>query len=153
VSRKDLNAMTVEVDYVEISYSWVYGRTIVATHAGLADIENQEPYRVPKGVTISSASDTGSPGKVAMAIDVFKPGLGTLLETLGDDMSLVTLGVHVQIHGHTLGGTAVASNTFVYPINFCSGCMAGLVCCPGTEKEAPASFCIKGQEGPLPCSC
>jgi hypothetical protein len=154
MGTKDLNSMTVQLEGAEVTYTWLAGRDIIEAYPTLLALENADPY-IYYFNSVVSASSQSEPGKTLAEIGLFSGEVGDLIATnMGSsaDLRQVALGARVRVFGHTLGGTSVRSNEFVYPVYFCYQCI-NIYCCPGTTDLTLREFCILGQPYHKTCSC
>ncbi len=152
-AEKDINALDVQIQRAEITYRWPVGGDIIATYPNLMDLEKQDPFIAPISGTVSAADTSGQPGKMVTEFPLFSSQTQLDLSGLtAADAPNVVLGARVKIFGQTLGGSPIQSNEFIYPIHFCRGCAANLICCAGTTTAKPQIFCIEGQDSGVPCS-
>jgi len=63
------------------------------------------------------------------------------------DLDRVVLGLHLRIEGETLGDRTVESNDFIFPITFCSGCLAK------TCKDENGNDILDGDGNPIYPGC
>ncbi len=143
----ELDAMAIQLKKATVSYRWLIGRDALES-LGLTNLLALEDGEFDIWLSgIVEAADTGgSPGQFVTHLRLIPPEVGTLLVDLGDEAENYVLGVHITIKGTTLGGVDIQSNEFVYPIEFCSGCLTRT--CP--DGSYPA--CNPGQDSnPLEC--
>ena len=89
---------------------------------------------------------SGKPGQFVTHLRLIPPNVGSQLAALSTDAEEFVLGVHITIKGTTLGGVDIESNEFIYPIEFCWGCLTA-TCPDGTYPS-----CLPGQDAnALPC--
>lgn len=143
----ELDAMAIQLKKATISYEWLIGRDSLAP-LGLDNLLALEDGRFDiylSGV-VAAASQSGDPGQFVTHLRLIPPDIGTQLAALSTSAEEFVLGVHVTIKGTTLGGVDMDSNEFVYPIEFCWGCLTST--CP--DGSYPA--CNPGQDSnPLEC--
>jgi hypothetical protein len=143
----ELDAMAIQLKKATISYEWLIGRDSLGTlgHSNLLTLEDGTFDIYLSGV-VSAASSSGDPGQFVTHLRLIPPDVGTQLTALSTDAEEFVLGVHVTIKGATLGGLDIESNEFVYPIEFCWGCLS-YACPDGTYPS-----CNPGQDSnPLEC--
>ncbi len=137
-----LDSNRVVLERFEISYSWEVGDAIIQQpgNENLAYLADSPPLVIPIGGFVGSADDVDKPGKALIGLYLIPPDQGQVLQDIpaGDELSVV-LGVHVKAFGHTVGGKAVESNSFLFPIYFCRNCHG----CP-TDYDYLA--CFPGQD-------
>ena len=137
----ELDAMAVQLRKATISYEWLIGRESLTTygHGTLLGLEEGE-FDIYLSGTVAAADDSGKPGQFVTHLRLIPPNVGAQLAALSTDAEEFVLGVHIKIKGTTLGGTDIESNEFVYPIEFCWGCLTAT--CP--DGTYPA--CQPGQD-------
>jgi len=144
----ELDAMAIQLRKATISYEWLIGRDSLETYGygTLVGLEEGE-FDIYLSGTVAAADSSGSPGQFVTHLRLIPPNVGAQLAALGTDAEEFVLGVHIQIKGTTLGGVDIESNEFVYPIEFCWGCLTTATCPDGSY---PA--CQPGQDSnPLEC--
>lgn len=152
-----INSRDVMLQTVELSYSWIRNDALVAGagYEALRALESED-ISLPISGVVAAASAWDSPGVAVMPISLFPHNIGNSLTLLTDfagdldNLPLLVLGVTIRVVGSTLGGTRVESFPIQYPINFCVGCLTGLVCPDGVT---PMPFCIPGQDYPKAENC
>jgi len=126
---------------------------------------------LPKGVNIPISGTIEPDGEAIVQLEVVNPDLGRQLATaaeLADRGSVIRLTAEVKFFGVTTSGTDVESNTFVYPVVVCRGCLlqfppeasdpliteancrAPLVDEEGNSVEVDTP-CYPGQDDPVDC--
>jgi hypothetical protein len=137
----ELDSMAIQLKKATISYAWLIGRDSLAPlgHTNLLALENGTLDIYLSGV-VEPASTSGDPGQFVTHLRLIPPDVGTQLAALSTDAEEFVLGVHVTIKGTTLGGVDIQSNEFVYPIEFCWGCLS-YTCPDGTYPS-----CNPGQD-------
>lgn len=145
----ELDAMAVQLRKATISYEWLIGGESLGTY-GLGDLARLEEgeFDIFLSGTVAAADTSGKPGQFVTHLRLIPPNVGSQLAALGDNASEFVLGVHVKIKGTTLGGVDIQSNEFVYPIEFCWGCLTATPCADGSY---PA--CKPGQDSNNPALC
>jgi hypothetical protein len=156
-TNKQLNTMSVRLEKATITFEWLYGRDEVGT---LQALEEMEETIYLAGTVDAAADEGGDSGKMVIGMEAIPYQVGGMLTSLGEDTAKgVVLGLGIEVHGTTLGGSEMSSNKFVFPVYMCWGCLAvnpatyGYTCC----SDAPDQYypsCIPGQDEIfLPCSC
>ena len=137
----ELDAMAIQLKKATISYQWLIGRDSLGPlgYNNLLALEDGKFDIYLSGV-VAAASTSGDPGQFVTHLRLIPPDVGTQLAALSTDAEEFVLGVHVTIKGTTLGGVDMESNEFVYPIEFCWGCLS-LSCPDGTYPS-----CNPGQD-------
>lgn len=137
----ELDAMAIQLKKATISYEWLIGRDSLAPlgHNNLLSLESGTFDIYLSGV-VGAADTSGKPGQFVTHLRLIPPDVGTQLANLSEDAEDFVLGVHVTIKGTTLGGVDIDSNEFVYPIEFCYGCLS--YTCP--DGSYPS--CTPGQD-------
>jgi hypothetical protein len=137
----ELDAMAIQLSKATISYEWLIGRESLTTygHGTLLGLEEGKFDIYLSGV-VAAADQSGAPGQFVTHLRLIPPNVGTQLAALATDAEEFVLGVHVTIKGTTLGGVDMESNEFVYPIEFCWGCLS-FSCPDGTYPS-----CQPGQD-------
>lgn len=140
------NANGIRLKEAVISYEWLVGRESLATYGlgVLLGLEEGE-FSVPLSGNLQPVP--GSTTSVVPFVEVIPPNVGTHLSMLYMDAKEFTLGIHLRLKGES-----EESNTFLYPLDFCWGCLDE-VCCPGENEYYPS--CYPGQDinNLLPCQC
>jgi len=114
-----------------VTYEWLQGRAVVEGNASTASLMLLEDDLVEVVTNLSSAvvgaGDGDEPGQMVNMVRLVTRQVGgqlILLTNLADlELDKVVLGAHVRLVGETLGGRTVTSNDFVFPIEFCVGCL------------------------------
>lgn len=137
----ELDAMAIQLRKATISYEWLIGRDSLGPlgYNTLLALEEGEFDIYLSGV-VEPADSSGSPGQFVTHLRLIPPNVGTQLAALGTDAKDFVLGVHVIINGTTLGGVEIGSNEFIYPVEFCWGCLSSS-CPDGTYPS-----CQPGQD-------
>jgi len=137
----ELDAMAIQLRKATISYEWLIGRESLATYGlgTLVGLEEGE-FDIYLSGTVAAANTSGKPGQFVTHLRLIPPNVGSQLAALGADASEFVLGVHITIKGTTLGGVDINSNEFVYPIEFCWGCLTSS-CADGSYPS-----CAPGQD-------
>jgi hypothetical protein len=167
-------SMSVNLQQARISYEWLEGRELLedpqwaSVTSSLVLIEDQE-VTVPMSGRVEAASGVDEPSKTWIDVEVVHSSdigksLAALTRTsVAFPLDRLYFGVHLTVEGETVGGTGISSNEFVYPIRFCSGCLATeifdnvaqYVCCVHTTstEDNTAPSCYPGQDDAPTCSC
>jgi|GEM_PF-6221760 len=127
----------VVLEQVRVRLEWLRGKQIPdpALQSDLSAIENSAEQVFPASAIVDSSTE-GKPGTSwvvlklldSVDIDPTSPGL-MLTNFFSDSNNLVfvdnlILGLKIQLEGTTTGGSTVTSNEFVFPLQFCVGCLA-----------------------------
>lgn len=146
--NSELDSMAVQLRKATISYAWLIGRESLTTY-GVGDLTRLEEgeFDIYLSGTVAAADSSGKPGQFVTHLRLIPPNVGSQLAALSTDAEEFVLGVHVKIKGTTLGGVDIESNEFVYPIEFCWGCLTAT--CP--DGSYPA--CHPGQDSNDPAMC
>ena len=143
----ELDAMAIQLKKATISYQWLIGGDSLTPlgHGNLLALE-EGTFDIYLSGVVAAADTSGKPGQFVTHLRLIPPYVGTQLAGLSTDAEEFVLGVHVTIKGTTLGGVDMESNEFVYPIEFCWGCLS-YTCPDGTYPS-----CSPGQDSnPLEC--
>ena len=147
-ANSELDAMAIQLSNATISYEWLIGRESLTTygHGTLLGLEDGQFDIYLSGVVGAADSSGDKPGQFVTHLRLIPPNVGTQLAALAAAAEEFVLGVHITIKGTTLGGVDMESNEFVYPIEFCWGCLS-YTCPDGTFPS-----CQPGQDSnPLDC--
>ncbi|MBW1808859.1 MAG: hypothetical protein JRJ87_11750 [Deltaproteobacteria bacterium] len=128
----ELEAMTIQIEKATVTYEWLPGSEEVleasADLAPLLMLENDFEVTTYLSGTIGPGGEDGKPGQMVIGVRLITRDVGNLLTILQHqtprNLSKLTLGAHLRIEGHTLGGRKIVSNDFVFPIEFCWGCLS-----------------------------
>jgi hypothetical protein len=127
----------VVLEQVRVRLEWLRGKQIPdpTLQSDLRAIENSPEQVFPVSAIVDSSTE-GKPGSYwvsmklldSVDIDPTSPGL-MLTNFFSDSNNLefvdnLILGLKIQIEGSTTGGSTVTSNEFVFPLQFCVGCLA-----------------------------
>jgi hypothetical protein len=149
----ELDSMTIQVEKATVTYEWLSGREEVleasADLAPLLMLENDFEVTTYLSATISPSGDSGDPGQLVTVVRLITRDVGNLLTILQSqtarNLSKLTLGAHLRIEGHTLGGRKIVSNDFVFPIEFCWGCLSA-ACLDENGNVIGYPACRPGQD-------
>ena len=136
------NNYDVQIDRIEVRYSFEKGREIVEGLAPSLLLLEDQAEMLPAGGSMPAEGLT-----VIAGIPVISPQVGALLYSLGEEADQVVLGVSVKIIGTTLGGQRIESNDYMLRLYLC---WAGLRLASCSDGSYPG--CFPGQE-PAPDSC
>jgi len=140
----ELDAMAIQLKKATISYEWLIGEESLEIygHGPLLGLE-EGSFDIYLSGVVAAADTSGTPGQFVTHLRLIPPNVGTQLAALSTDAEEFVLGVHVTIKGTTLGGVDMVSNEFVYPIEFCWGCLSETCpdgsypsCQPGQDDNA-----------------
>jgi hypothetical protein len=147
-NSQTLDAFTIQVEKAEIKYEWLVGRGIVEqNYPGLLVLESQT-HVAPLSGSISAAGGFDKPGRLTTVYAAIPYSIGeTLVGVNAQDALNIVLGVKMKIFGTTVGGSSIYSNEFVFPVQFCNGCLIK-TCADGS----PAKSCFPGQDRVGTCS-
>lgn len=112
---------------------------------------------------IPSAGDDKTPGQTVVVFSLIPKEKLLQLEELPewptDSSTYLDMVAEFYLEGDTFGGVHVRSNTFVYMIKFCYGCLnylgnKSIGECLSTENcELKGNLCTPGQDGYIMCVC
>jgi hypothetical protein len=124
--------------------------TTAATDQVLADNSSYAHFRA----VWSGGIDSGG-GEMGAIVDAVPVALATQLLNLGGVAAepSALLNLHVQAIGTTVGGTAMQSDPFDFPVEICVGCLvANVQACPYMSAPAnPGNPCNPAQDDPVDC--
>lgn len=125
-----------------MKYRWLIGRESLTAYGlnVLLGLEEGDLF-YPLSGELAFKDEEGNLRAVVQSIRLIPPNVGAQLAALGSDAEEFVLGVHIVLKGSERDGGDVESNKFIYPIEFCWGCLT--VACP--DGTYPA--CYPGQDG------
>ena len=136
-SAGNLYAHDIQMERIEISYSFEQGRELVEGLApALLLLEDQKSQLLMSGTFFAETDDN-----IIFDIFVIQSQVGALLYALGEEADQVILGVSIRLIGSTLGGDRIESNEFLFPIKLCWGCLSAAICPDGSFRG-----CLPGQD-------
>ncbi len=119
--------------------------------------------------SVQTPPDAAATGLVPPASGT-DPGLAAVFAQLIRSEDLAGLGppgqaiVRIRLFGTTLGGQAIESGDYDYPIQVCDGCLisypseaalmgsVAYICDPRIEVKQEVVPCVLGQDVPVPCT-
>lgn len=150
-SGESLDSNKVLVEWVRVRLEWLRGKNIAdpQLQLDLNAIAATPEQSFPLSGVIDSGSD-GKPGtswitmKLLDSVDGDVRSPGYLLSDFFANPDNVTyasnliLGLHIQVEGTTTGGQNITSNEFIFPVQFCYGCLAA-----GRNGSVPVYMCCQ----------
>ncbi len=154
-SGESLDSNKVMLEWVRVRLEWLRGKNIADPN--LQSDMNLVVATPEQSFPLSGMIDSGNEGKAGTAWVPMKlidsvdgdnnsPGLRLMDLFANPDNAIyasnLVLGLHIQVEGTTTGGQNIISNEFIFPLEFCYGCLAAdrngnvpvYMCCQDTPS-------------------
>jgi hypothetical protein len=132
-NKSDNTVLTIKK--FTISYQWLEGRDTLKDYYPSLQMLEEGEFDVYFGLSIDLDD------KAQTDIRAIHPDVGNSLTLLSTDAEEFVLGVNLTAKAETPDGAAITSNTILFPIELCWGCLSET--CP--DGTYPA--CMPGQNG------
>ncbi|MBW1810427.1 MAG: hypothetical protein JRJ87_19680 [Deltaproteobacteria bacterium] len=148
----------LQIEKAIVTFEWLSGREVLEASPDLAPLLSMETdfeLKTYPNIIIFLPKEAGDPDQIVTIVRLITPDVGNMLTGLQnqtpENLSKLILGAHLRFEGHTFDGREIVSNDFVFPIEFCWGCL-DVACRDENNNLIGYPACRPGQDSnPLGC--